>query len=59
MYFSGLDPSTTNTHADYRIKQEYSAKQLLAFYRQGLGLQQQLTGLYEGARPGNQAPQTP
>ena len=35
-----------NQRADSHIKQEYSAEELLAFYRQGLELQEKLTALY-------------
>lgn len=37
--------------ADRNIKQEYSAEQLLAFYRQGLDLQERLIELYQGTFP--------
>lgn len=47
MYFAEIDPTTKNIRADYRIKQEYSAEQLLAFYRQGLDLQERLIELYQ------------
>ena len=36
--------------ADSHIKQEYSAEELLAFYRQGLELQKKLTELYRDAQ---------
>ena len=35
--------------ADSHIKREYSAEELLAFYRQGLALQEKLMDLYRGA----------
>ena len=38
-----------NERADSHIKQEYSAEELLAFYRQGLALQEKLIELYSGA----------
>ena len=38
-----------NERADSRIKQEYSAEELLAFYRQGLALQEKLIELYNAA----------
>ena len=38
--------------ADSRIKQEYSAEELLAFYRQGLALQEKLMELYRSAESG-------
>ena len=47
MYYAEIDPTTKNIRADYRIKQEYSAEQLLAFYRQGLDLQERLIDLYQ------------
>jgi len=46
-YFTGLDPEHKNRVGDYHIKREYSAKQLLAFYRQGLDLQERLIELYQ------------
>ena len=47
MYFTEIDPSTKHIRADYRIKQEYSAEQLLSFYQQGLDLQERLIKLYQ------------
>ena len=38
-----------NDRADSHIKQEYSAEQLSAFYRQGLALQEKLIELYNAA----------
>jgi len=46
MYFTEIDPSTKHIRADYRIKQVYSAEQLLSFYQQGLDLQERLIELY-------------
>lgn len=46
-YFGGIDPDGANQSCDYRIKREYSAEQLLAFYRQGLDLQERLIELYQ------------
>lgn len=46
-YFTGLDPEHKNRACDYHIKREYSAEQLLAFYRQGLDLQERLIELYQ------------
>lgn len=39
--------------ADSHIKQEYSAEELLAFYRRGLELQEKLTQLYRDAQERN------
>ena len=47
-YFTGLDPEHKNRACDYHIKREYSAEQLLTFYRQGLDLQERLIELYQG-----------
>ena len=38
-----------NERADSQIKREYSAEELLAFYRQGLALQEKLIELYNAA----------
>lgn len=48
MYFTEIDSSTKHIRADYRIKQEYSAEQLLSFYQKGLELQERLIELYQG-----------
>ena len=45
-----------NEQADSHIKQEYSAEELLAFYRQGLALQEKLTELYHNAKSGAAQP---
>ena len=47
MYFGGIDPDGANKACDYSIKREYSAEQLLAFYQQGLDLQERLIELYQ------------
>lgn len=44
--WNGIDPTSANSYSDYNIKQEYSAAQLLGYYRQGLELQKRLTELY-------------
>ena len=43
---NGIDPASANSYSDHNIKQEYSAVQLLEYYRQGLELQNQLVELY-------------
>ena len=45
-WFTGITPEDANRYSDDTIKQEYSAEDLLGFYRQGLKLQEQLMGLY-------------
>ena len=42
-----VDTEGNSRAADCHIKQEYSAEQLLAFYQQGLDLQNRLIGLYQ------------
>ena len=42
-----VDPEGISRSADLQIKQEYSAEQLLAFYQQGLDLQERLINLYQ------------
>ena len=44
--WNGIDPASANSYSDYNIKQEYSAVQLLEYYRQGLELQSRLIKLY-------------
>lgn len=44
--WNGIDPASANSYSDHKIKQEYSATQLLEYYRQGLKLQNQLIKLY-------------
>ena len=44
--WNGIDPASANSYSDYYIKQEYSAAQLLEYYRQGLELQSRLIKLY-------------
>ena len=44
--WNGIDPTSANSYSDHNIKQEYSAVQLLEYYRQGLELQSQLVELY-------------
>ena len=44
--WNGIDPASANSYSDRNIKQEYSAVQLLEYYRQGLELQNRLVGLY-------------
>ena len=44
--WNGIDPASANSYSDQNIKQEYSAVQLLEYYRQGLELQNQLVKLY-------------
>lgn len=43
-----------NDRADSHIKQEYSAEELSAFYRQGLALQEKLTALYGAMKVRNE-----
>lgn len=45
-WWAGIDPTSANKYADDKIKQEYSAEQLLKYYRQGLELQNRLIELY-------------
>ena len=42
----GIDPASANSYSDHNIKQEYSAAQLLEYYRQGLELQSRIAELY-------------
>ena len=42
-----VEREENNRSANRNIKQEYSAEQLLAFYRQGLNLQERLIELYQ------------
>lgn len=51
MYFGGIDPNGANRTGDYYIKEDYSAEQLLAFYQQGLDLQNRLIELYQRLSP--------
>ncbi|MCI8727960.1 MAG: hypothetical protein HFG66_18040 [Hungatella sp.] len=44
--WNGIDPASANEYSDQNIKQEYSAAQLLEYYRQGLKLQNRLIELY-------------
>ena len=44
--WNGIDPVSANSYSDQNIKQEYSAAQLLEYYRQGLELQRRLVELY-------------
>lgn len=44
--WNGIDPASANRYSDHKIKQEYSAAQLLEYYREGLKLQNQLLELY-------------
>lgn len=44
--WNGIDPASANSYSDQNIKQEYSAAQLLEYYRQGLELQSRLVELY-------------
>ena len=44
--WNGIDPASANRYSDQNIKQEYSAAQLLEYYRQGLELQSRLVELY-------------
>ena len=44
--WNGIDPASANRYSDQNIKQEYSAAQLLEYYRQGLKLQSRLSALY-------------
>lgn len=45
-WWSGIDPASANRYSDYNIKQEYSAEQLLEYYKQGLELQNRMMELY-------------
>ena len=45
-WWTGIDPASANNYSDQNIKQEYSAAQLLEYYRQGLELQSRLIELY-------------
>ncbi len=45
-WWGGIDPASANRYSDNTIKQEYSAAQLLGYYKQGLALQDWLTELY-------------
>lgn len=49
-WFSGITPEDANRYSDNTIKQEYSARQLLDLYQQGLKLQEQLTEMYHERR---------
>lgn len=44
--WTGIDPASANSYSDHNIKQEYSAAQLLEYYRQGLELQSRIAELY-------------
>ena len=44
--WNGIDATSANSYSDQNIKQEYSAAQLLEYYRQGLELQSRLVELY-------------
>lgn len=44
--WNGIDPASANHYSDHNIKQEYSAEQLLDYYKQGLELQSRLIELY-------------
>lgn len=44
--WNGIDPASANRYSDHNIKGEYSAAQLLEFYRKGLELQGKLIELY-------------
>ena len=46
-----VDAEGNSRNADGHIKQEYSAEQLLAFYQQGLDLQNRLIDLYQRLSP--------
>ena len=46
--WNGVDPASANRYSDYNIKEEYSAVQLLEYYRQGLELQSRLVKLFHG-----------
>ena len=48
--WNGIDPASANRYSDQNIKQEYSAAQLLEYYRQGLELQSRLVELYHERR---------
>lgn len=45
--FWGIDPERANRTADRHIKERFTAEELLAFYHQGLALQDRLMELYE------------
>lgn len=45
--FWGIDPERANRTADWYIKERFTSEQLLAFYHQGLTLQDRLMELYE------------
>ena len=42
-----IETEENSRSADCHIKREYSAEQLLAFYQQGLDLQERLIELYQ------------
>lgn len=44
--WNGIDPTSANSYSNQNIKKEYSAAQLLEYYRQGLELQSRLVELY-------------
>ena len=44
--WNGIDPASANSYSDHNIKQEYSAVQLLEYYRRGLELQNRLAEWY-------------
>ena len=44
--WNGIDPESANSYSDHNIKQEYSAAQLLEYYRKGLEIQGRLMELY-------------
>lgn len=44
-HFGGVDPSGLNYDSDREIKERFTAEQLLAFYQQGLALQDKLMAL--------------
>lgn len=48
--WTGIDPESANRYSDHYIKQEYSAAQLLEYYRQGLKLQSRIAELYHERR---------
>lgn len=45
--FSGIDPTSVSYNTNREIKKQYTAEQLLDFYRQGLALQNRLMDLYQ------------
>lgn len=51
--WNGIDPASANRYSDHNIKQEYSAEQLLEYYRQGLDLQSRLIELYHEGQDEN------